>query len=103
MKLVEKKCPNCGANINFGINDKEVKCNYCHTSFTIEKDLTNIDEVMEMGKENLDKVLNSASFSLNVKEVKKVSKAIMIISGIIFVIAICFFVFIFINIIKQTR
>ena len=103
MKLIEKKCPNCGANINFNSNDKEVKCSYCDTVFTIERDVTNIDEAIEKGKENLDKVLNSESFNLSVKDVKKIRTTVMIISAIIFLIIICFFVFIFINIMKQTR
>jgi uncharacterized Zn finger protein (UPF0148 family) len=103
MKLIEKKCPNCGANINFNLNDKEVKCSYCDTVFTIERDVTNIDEAIEKGKENLDKVLNSESFNLSVKDVKKIRTTVMIISAIIFLIVICFFVFIFINIMKQMR
>lgn len=42
MRLVEKKCPNCGANLEFGDNDKSCKCQYCHRSFEIERD-TSID------------------------------------------------------------
>ena len=38
MKLIEKKCPNCGAGLEFGENDKSCKCKYCHRSFEIERD-----------------------------------------------------------------
>ena len=38
MKLIEKKCPNCGADLEFGENDKSCKCKYCHRSFEIERD-----------------------------------------------------------------
>lgn len=38
MKLVERKCPNCGAKIIFNKEDKEAKCNYCNSSFSVEKD-----------------------------------------------------------------
>lgn len=38
MKLIEKKCPNCGANLEFGENDKTCKCDYCKRSFEIERD-----------------------------------------------------------------
>ncbi len=103
MRLIEKKCPNCGANINFNVSDKEVKCGYCNTVFAIERDITDIDEVVERGKENIDKILNSESFKLSPKDVKKISTTIMIIAGIIFLIVICIFVFIIINVIKQTR
>lgn len=38
MKLVEKKCPNCGANLEFSETDKSCKCEYCHRAFEIERD-----------------------------------------------------------------
>lgn len=38
MRLVEKKCPNCGANLEFGEKDKSCKCNYCHRAYEIERD-----------------------------------------------------------------
>lgn len=49
MRLIEKKCPNCGAELKFGFEDKETKCEYCGKSFEIErtteekKDLYNAD------------------------------------------------------------
>lgn len=38
MKLVEKKCPNCGAGLSFNDTDKSCKCDYCKRSFEIERD-----------------------------------------------------------------
>jgi hypothetical protein len=38
MKLFEKKCPNCGAQMSFKKDDKEVTCGYCRKSFIIEND-----------------------------------------------------------------
>lgn len=38
MKLVEKKCPNCGAGLSFTENDSSVKCEYCNKTYYIEKD-----------------------------------------------------------------
>lgn len=46
MKIIEKKCPNCGADLKFKIGDKEAKCKYCNTEFIIEdnnKDSDNFD------------------------------------------------------------
>ena len=37
MRLIEKKCPNCGAELTFGFEDKETKCEYCGKSFEIER------------------------------------------------------------------
>ena len=38
MRLIEKKCPNCGANIEFEDDAKSCKCEYCKRSFEIERD-----------------------------------------------------------------
>ena len=38
MKLIEKKCPNCGASLEFNDSDKSCKCQYCHRAFEIERD-----------------------------------------------------------------
>ena len=45
MKLVEKKCPNCGANLSFGENEKSCKCDYCKREFEIERDTDNLDKI----------------------------------------------------------
>ena len=42
MKIIEKKCPNCGANLSFEVGDKETKCNYCGQTYIIENDKENI-------------------------------------------------------------
>ena len=44
MKLIEKKCPNCGANLEFDDDAKSCKCQYCKQSFFIEKDLNDVDK-----------------------------------------------------------
>ena len=44
MRLIEKKCPNCGANLEFDENDKSCKCTYCKRSFEIERDTDNLDK-----------------------------------------------------------
>ena len=44
MRLIEKKCPNCGANLEFDENDKSCKCQYCKRSFEIERDTDNLDK-----------------------------------------------------------
>lgn len=38
MRLIEKKCPNCGASLSFNDNDKSCKCEYCKRAFEIERD-----------------------------------------------------------------
>ena len=43
MKLVEKKCPNCGATLEFNDSDKSCVCSYCHRAFEIERNDNAID------------------------------------------------------------
>jgi len=43
MRLIEKKCPNCGASLEFNDSDKSCKCQYCHRAFEIERDLNVAD------------------------------------------------------------
>lgn len=38
MQLIEKKCPNCGANLSFEENAKSCKCEYCNREFEIKRD-----------------------------------------------------------------
>lgn len=38
MKLVQLKCPNCGADISIENISKIVKCQYCQTAFRIDGD-----------------------------------------------------------------
>lgn len=75
MKLIEKTCPKCGANLGFKPGDKEVKCSYCNKEFIIE------------GNEN-----NNGSGELAPENIKLVSKfgkfvvAIVIISFVVLLI-----------------
>lgn len=38
MRIVEKKCPNCGASLEFDETAKSCKCDYCKRSFEIERE-----------------------------------------------------------------
>ena len=46
MKLIEKKCPNCGASLEFKDTDKSCKCSHCGSSFEIERD-KNITDLVD--------------------------------------------------------
>lgn len=45
MRLIEKKCPNCGASLEFDENAVSCKCNYCNRSFEIERDVNDLDKI----------------------------------------------------------
>lgn len=45
MKLVEKKCPNCGAGLKFDENDTNVTCEYCNKMYYLQKDEKKIERL----------------------------------------------------------
>ena len=40
MKLIEKKCPNCGASLEFNKDSTSCRCEYCKREFEIERENT---------------------------------------------------------------
>ena len=68
MRLVEKKCPNCGGELKFGFEDKETKCEFCGTSFEIERD--------EKKLEDNNEKFNADNYALT-EEQKKAATAIV--------------------------
>ena len=38
MKLIEKTCPNCGANLKFNKDDEKIVCEYCKKEYLVEKE-----------------------------------------------------------------
>lgn len=86
MKLIEKTCPKCGANLEFNINDKEVKCSYCNKQFIIEQ-----DKNIRAGN------ISSDNYTLT----EKVGKGIFgIILTFLFIAVISFIIFIAIRMFK---
>ncbi len=82
MRIIEKKCPNCGASLSFDSDDKEAKCNYCGQEFIIEND-----------KKESNERLTAADFTLQ----KKLFKAFGITHTIITIFSILIFLGVFIG------
>lgn len=77
MRLITKRCPNCGAPLSFNENDKKVKCEYCRQQIMIEK-------------ENSDsKTFSSDDFILEVAKMQVIHSKIAIV--VFTFIIICFF------------
>ena len=62
MRLIEKKCPNCGADLEFKDNDKSCKCSHCASSFEIERDESKTDFDDQFDLKPLDKAFSALSF-----------------------------------------
>ena len=43
MKIIEKKCPNCGGNLDFKVGERDVRCESCRRKFAVEYDADTSD------------------------------------------------------------
>ena len=43
MKIIEKKCPNCGANLEYKVGERDVHCKKCRRDFAVEYDENIVD------------------------------------------------------------
>jgi len=98
MKIIEKKCPNCGANLNFKVGERDIACDHCRRKFAVQYDGTDFSK---LDKEMIDSLLDS-SVEL-IKPFSKYSRLFVITTAvIIFTITIIFSVIVS-NITKQKR
>lgn len=86
MRLVEKKCPNCKAGLKFNDGDTTVKCEYCGSTYHIEKD--------EKKAVNLD--INSAQFDKAFKLVGDVAKPMIGAFAVTQIIGVVMAIFVFV-------
>ena len=89
MKIVEKKCPNCGGNLDFKVGERDVKCESCRRKFAIEYDGVDFSQLTEQATE----ALRAADISL--RPVRRLFLAIVLVffglvaaAGVISTIAI---------------
>lgn len=109
MKLVELKCKNCGANLKVEEDVKEVTCNFCHTTFsieTMEKDGYEFEKGRikaqreEFSSENLAEAMKNASDALDEYrryEWKKTPLIVKIIAFTIIAFCIGFIIYVFMH------
>ena len=90
MKLIEKKCPNCGANLKFDKDDTEITCKYCETSFEIQRE-TNLNDLV-------NSVFDANDFILHKKMIKNFGRGIFIFAGIVFIFIFVMFIITFLRI-----
>ena len=87
MKLIEKKCPNCGGSLEFSETAKSCKCEYCHRAFEIER-----DEKLDVN--NIAEQFNLSELQAPLKVAKKAFIGSYIVAGIIGIIGIVMFIII---------
>lgn len=92
MRIIEKKCPNCRANLSFEVGYKEAKCNYCGQTYIIENDKEDIKNSIP------------ADFTLMQKKIlKSFSFTHFVVTLFIFLIVSTMIITISINVFKQTK
>lgn len=53
MKVIEKKCPNCGANLDFKVGERDVVCKSCRRKFAVEYGVDDLSKLSEKATEAL--------------------------------------------------
>lgn len=93
MKLIEKKCPNCGAGLKFDKDDTEVVCEYCKKSYVIQRDNTEKKDSTDLS--DIDYELIEEVFDKFNKVTNEMFRVPRVTSKVITAIVIIVFVSIF--------
>ncbi len=81
MKIIEKKCPNCGANLDFKVGERDTACGSCRRKFAIEY---NHDEDLNELKQSALNNLSAKDFDLTAD--RRRAKIIMLFIAVIVII-----------------
>lgn len=79
MKIIEKKCPNCGGNLDFKVGERDVVCKSCRRKYAVQYD--GIDDLSQLSEKAME-ALEAADISL-----KPVRKFIIILVLVFFSLA----------------
>lgn len=75
MKIINSKCPNCGANLDIPEETNRIKCGHCGQTLLIDDEKIKIDANLSVdGIETNDELLTSANELLNMNEYLKAKK-----------------------------
>jgi hydrogenase maturation factor len=77
MKIVEKKCPNCGANLDFNVGKRDVVCGHCRRKYAVQYD------GMDFASLAADRIKSLKNINIDLRPAR----------NIILIIAISFMVF----------
>ena len=96
MKIIEKKCPNCHANLEFKVGEKDVVCPSCRRTYAIEYDQSIVDpEVMLKAKDIQLKILDEVGNSF--AAARKFRKIFLPIVLILMAVMLGFGIFMFVQ------
>ncbi len=85
MKLIEKKCPGCGASLKFDENDTSVTCEYCNKTLYIQRDEVKYNHLSDKNLERAYQFVDEYGKPL-VKGVAAFSIGVFVVIFIVFII-----------------
>jgi len=89
MKIIEKKCPNCHANLEFDAGETNVKCKNCRREYMIEYDKDFVDPEVQLKAKDIQlKLLND--FEKTRRFSRGVFLAIFLITTVVIILTIFF-------------
>ena len=70
MRIIEKKCPNCHANLEFDVGETNVKCSNCRRAYAIEYGKDFVDPEVQLKSKDIQlKILDDIDNSLKFKKI----------------------------------
>lgn len=89
MKIVEKKCPNCHANLEFDVGEANVKCPSCRRAYAIEYDKDFVDPEVQLKAKDIQlKLLDN--FDKSLKFGKVIMAAVFVVTFVIIAFSVIF-------------
>ncbi len=92
MKIVEKKCPNCHANLEFDVGEENVECPSCRRKYAIEYDKDVVDPEVKLKMKDIQLKLMD-SFQKDFERSRKFGSVFMVIFSIIFIAVFAFIIY----------
>lgn len=97
MKIVEKKCPNCGASLDFKVGERDIVCNHCRRKFAVKYD------GVDFAKLSADEVNSLKDVNIDLKPFRNFFITAAIIFVIVSALSITLFVGIFVFIASKVK
>lgn len=97
MKIVEKKCPNCGASLDFKVGERDIVCDHCRRKFAVKYD------GVDFAKLSADEVKSIKDANIDLKPLRNIFITAAIVFVIISALSITLFVGIFVFIASKVK
>lgn len=97
MKIVEKKCPNCGASLDFKVGERDIVCDHCRRKFAVKYD------GVDFAKLSADEVKSLKDANIDLKPLRNIFITAAIVFVVISALSITLFVGIFVFIASKVK